>query len=183
MEDFDEILSYSAAGIERRYFLLPLAGAEPVYRERVYCYELYHQIRLRWPSTSPLSLSGEVDKSGHPLLVGFNEKPDFLIHTPGDMRGNKIVMEVKPITCSNAGIAKDIETLSKFVSLAGYVRAILLFYGSNTRARQDLDDRVRELFSAQADTARIEVWQHAAVGRRAVRIAELDSQVVRQERT
>ena len=48
MEQLTDILRQATAAIGRDYFLLPIHGAAPVYRERVYCYELYHQMRLRW---------------------------------------------------------------------------------------------------------------------------------------
>jgi len=43
MEQLTHILQDATAAIGREYFLLPIHGADPVYRERVYCYELYHQ--------------------------------------------------------------------------------------------------------------------------------------------
>lgn len=46
------------------YFQLPQVEADTVYRERVYCYEHHHQIRLRW-NDFPFSLGGEVDKACH----------------------------------------------------------------------------------------------------------------------
>lgn len=50
------------------YFQLPVAGLEDaIYRERVYCYELYHWIRNGWNGFD-FSLGGEVDKTGHPLF-------------------------------------------------------------------------------------------------------------------
>jgi hypothetical protein len=111
---------------------LPVYGKEdPIYRERVYCYELYHQMRLLWPIKTPYSLCGEVDKRGHPFYRG-NEldqaKPDFLVHIPGELR-NYAVIEVKPINARHRGIYKDLKTLTTFRRNAGYQRAIYLFYG------------------------------------------------------
>ena len=51
--------------ITAEYFQLPVADADSVYRERVYCYELYHQLRGSC-GNFPFSLGGEVDKIGHP---------------------------------------------------------------------------------------------------------------------
>lgn len=58
-------------------------------------------MRLRWPKECPYSLCGEVDKAGHPLIRGHgldHLKPDFLVHDPGDLDENLVVIEVKPIT-------------------------------------------------------------------------------------
>ena len=58
MEQFNTIFRESTKNIESGYYQLPVAGKEdPIYRERVYCYELYHQIRTLWPEGSQYSLS------------------------------------------------------------------------------------------------------------------------------
>jgi hypothetical protein len=41
-----EALAQATQAIEASYFLLPIAGRDrPIKRERVYCYELFHQLR------------------------------------------------------------------------------------------------------------------------------------------
>ena len=65
-----------------------------MYQERVYCYELYHQLRCRWPKGADCVLGGEVKKGGHPYLGSGQRKPDFLVHAPGEDR-NYVVVEVK----------------------------------------------------------------------------------------
>jgi hypothetical protein len=90
LRQFVQILSASYARIDAGYFQLPQADGDSVYRERVYCYELYHQMRAMW-GQFPYSLGGEVDKSGHALFRGgpyAQAKPDFLVHVPGDMGQN-----------------------------------------------------------------------------------------------
>jgi len=62
------ILSAATAAIGHEYFHLAIAGGDPVYRERVYCYELYHRMRCLWPVETGFRLNGEVDKSAHPIL-------------------------------------------------------------------------------------------------------------------
>jgi hypothetical protein len=118
--------------------LLPVAGSVlPVYRERVYCYELYHQLRKFWGDFEGYSLGGEVDKAHHPILNGLdiaNTKPDLLVHRPGDMGGNLIIIEVKPITAQSLGIRKDLRTLTAFRHCGQYHHAIYLVYGNKSRA-------------------------------------------------
>jgi hypothetical protein len=134
IESFEKLIFVATKYINQEYFQLPIDGREdPIYRERVYCYELYHQLRINWPIDSTFTLSGEVDKSGHPLFREhplLNTKPDLLIHQPGDMAGNLIVIEVKPINASDDGIKKDLITLTAFRLLANYHSAIYLIYGS-----------------------------------------------------
>ena len=52
--------------------------------------------------------------------------PDFLIHTPGDMKGNYTIIEVKHSKAKNENIDDDLEKLSLFQSQVGYQRAIYL---------------------------------------------------------
>lgn len=68
MDELGTILSEAAGAVDAMYFQLNIDGGDPVYRERVYCYELYHQMRCRWPSDGQFYLNGEVDKSAHPIL-------------------------------------------------------------------------------------------------------------------
>lgn len=68
MEQLTRILAEATASVGPEYFLLPIDGADPIYRERVYCYELYHQMRRRWPDDRRYILNGEVDKSAHPYF-------------------------------------------------------------------------------------------------------------------
>ena len=158
---FIECLRAATARVGPDFMQLPVAGfLHPVsiYRERVYCYELYHQLRIEMGDDFGFSLSGEVDKRNHPLMRGrdlTNTKPDLLVHTPGDMRGNLVVLEVKPINALRDDIWKDLRTLTAFMQIGGYYQAIYLIYGWNEarfnrikRAainlqREDKEDRIR----------------------------------------
>src|ERR1700733_8802407 len=111
MDELTEVLTKATAAIECGYFHFNIAGGPSIYRERVYCYELYHQMRCLWPANS-FYLNGEVDKAGHPLLSDLrSKKPDLLVHRPGDEHGNHAVIEVKPSRVDDDDIRKDIETL------------------------------------------------------------------------
>lgn len=167
MNELTHIIEAATAEIEHRYFALPIHGGDPIYRERVYCYELYHQMRCLWPKNCAYWLNGEVDKSGHPIMtphVG-GVKPDFLVHMPGDMAGNHAVIEVKPATAAAGGITKDIATLSSFKT-AGYDRAIYLIFGSQAdRPIGQIDVALKQapIFPE------IEVWAHYDAGTAAIR--------------
>lgn len=98
VDEFKQLLSRATAKIPEEYIHLPEAGREERrYREQVYCYELYHQLRSLWPELSePISLSGELDKQGHKFYP--DSKPDLLVHGPGNMKNNIAIVEVKPAT-------------------------------------------------------------------------------------
>ncbi|MEJ0098497.1 MAG: methionyl-tRNA formyltransferase-like protein [Pseudomonadota bacterium] len=159
MERLDEILRRATAGISEEYFLLPIHGAAAQRRERVYCYELYHQMRSLWPGGVPWFLNGEVDKGGHPLFAGAGApKPDFLdflVHVPGQNR-NYAALEVKPASFVNRGIRKDLETLQMFRD-RGYERAILLVYGAEP---DEAAQRLQNCGATPERHAGIELWVH-----------------------
>lgn len=164
MKKLTKILTDATEAIERGYFYLPIDGGDPVYRERVYCYELYHQMRSRWPDSNYV-LNAELDKAGHPLLKELgadNKKPDFLVHNPGDMRGNHTIIEVKTAGAANDGIRKDIETLDGFVRKVHYKRAIFLFFGH--AADNGLIERMRSVAEEFDELGPIELWFHHRVG-------------------
>lgn len=175
MDELSQILSTATRSIENGYFHLNIDGGDPKYRERVYCYELYHQMRLLWPAGTPYYLNGEVDKASHPILSQLGAdyaKPDLLVHQPGYMSGNHAVIEVKTATAPANGIKKDLETLSLFVNRVNYERAIYLFYGDE--ADEALVERVINLAAATQHQASIELWLHQEVGRPATCATILD---------
>ena len=156
-----DILQQATSNIDKTYYNLPLYEQTPVYRERVYCYELYHQMRVLWPK-QPFILNGEIDKSGHKF---FDKRviPDFLIHQPGTW-DNLAVVEVKSASSLASGYIKDLETLHEFTESFGYTRAIYLIYGAPT---SELLEKV--LTSAQS-IKNCEVWLHDEVGKACIPI-------------
>lgn len=150
-EDFQYFLSsfqQATALIESDYFQLPVLGQEnPIYRERVYCYELYHRLRSTLKDSFKYKLDGELDKSGHPILhetVG-PVKPDFLVHERGAMNKNLIVIEVKPINVILVGLSKDLKTLQNFLNKAEYYRAIYLIYGNGPRSIEKVVSQISNI--------------------------------------
>jgi hypothetical protein len=171
MMQLDNVLRNATQAVEQTYFQLKLAGApHTIFRERVYCYELYHQMRLQWPRDCGYVLNGEVDKAGHQLLrrLGLDRlKPDFLVHTPGCMEGNHTVIEVKPASVSDSKLLLAVASILKFLTNAGYQRGILLVYGDlgNERMR-----RIVELINSHPGSDAVEFWHHQTVGTPAARV-------------
>jgi hypothetical protein len=173
MRELNTILSKATANVGGMYFHLHIDGGDaPIFRERVYCYELYHQMRLLWPKTTKYFLNGEVDKAAHPILREIdadNAKPDLLVHTPGFMTGNYAIIEVKHICAQKRGIIKDIGTITKFIDRVSYQRGIYLIYGD--LPRNEVASKVSEAASeAHIDIRNIELWHHKEVGKKAVQI-------------
>ena len=179
IDRFRELLSHATGSVGRNYFMLPVAdgaGGEPLvqYRERVYAYELYHCLRCVWPDW-PYSLGGEVDKRRHPVVRGGdldNVKPDFLVHVPGKMNHNLVVLEIKaasqrPPADERVAIEKDLKKLTAFCERAQYEIGILLVFGEGIY-------RIKEhavwALSRGVSLDAIELWHHPKPGAAARRV-------------
>lgn len=179
MNQLTQILSEATSAVNNGYFHLHVDGGGPVYRERVYCYELYHQMRLRWPDDSQYYLNGEVDKTAHPILCRLGAgrvKPDLLVHQPGYMTGNHAVIEVKSSKAPVSGIKKDLKNLSLFVDTVGYKRAIYLIYGFG--ANDDMLLQVQRIAEEIEQLAPIELWIHSHVNQSAIHCATVGRQTI-----
>ena len=165
MDQFDDVLTAATAALAPGYFRLPVHGTGPVFRERVYCYELYHQMRRRWPRKCNFVLNGEVDKQRHPYFLDHRHpKPDFLVHVPGTGE-NYAVIEVKPPGADADEIRNDISKLAQFREW--YERAIYLHYGLDP---DEARNRIAVCAEDQALLVGIELWVHPQPGVAAARV-------------
>lgn len=157
-QQFMKCLMKAIENIDAHYFQLPVAGSdEPIYRERVYCYELYHQLRCALGGVFLYKLHGEVDKAGHPIIRAA-KKPDFIVHKPGNM-SNLVVIEVKPVTVKDRidELSEDFETLKWFIDNANYYRAIMLIYGN---VNGDLPRNIKQKIEDINDRQIIIIWHY-----------------------
>ena len=157
------LIDIATSRVGTEYFQLPRADADAVYRERVYCYELYHQLRHLWDDF-PFSLAGEVDKEGNPHFRNgpyARVKPDLLIHVPGDMDDNLAVVEVKSAN-GLGGTRGDLQKLSWFCENARYFRGIFLVYGEAGDTDQ-LAHRVRRAAEPGIDLERLVCLYHRRI--------------------
>jgi len=139
---FWDSLRRSIMDIESGYFQVErMDEVNPTWRERVYCYELYHQLRHHLPNGFPFTLHGELDKKGHGIIKDTIKKyrksegntepnPDFLVHNPGNLGNDLAVIEVK----RSEGFAedacrRDLEKLETFINSLGYLHGIFLVFG------------------------------------------------------
>ncbi|MBP2510285.1 hypothetical protein J2855_003938 [Agrobacterium tumefaciens] len=165
VQQFNDVFCQATASIGGIYFYLPVHGSDPKFRERVYCYELYHQLRQIWPSDTAFVLNGEVDKQGHALIKATGARlasPDLLVHIPGSMENNHAIIEVKPGSARLGGICKDILTLSEYCRLVGYHRAIYLFYGE--LPERLITQAIEIVTKVNGPITPIELWFHPQPG-------------------
>lgn len=137
-----EILLESVRHIEEPYFNLPIAESNSIKRERVYCAELYHQLRQRIGAI-PYTVNAEPDKKKHPVIEEHcgPVNPDLVIHNPGGFgpEDNLAVIEIKS-TDGNlySGIDKDMRTISCMTGIEnGYYFGILIIFGALSDQRRN----------------------------------------------
>ena len=130
------------------------------YRERVYAYELYHQLRSIWPPEWSYSLAGEVDKAGHPIFRGEyldRAKPDLLVHVPGEMESNLMVLEIKASsTRARSKLERDLRKLIEFCNV-GYEAAAFLVFGDSFAQIQEVAKRDPTIHE---NLTNIQLWHH-----------------------
>lgn len=161
---FVDLLRLAASKVSSEYMQLPRYSGEPdldggaILLERVYCYELYHQVRVRIDRkrSGPLPhalaagwrLNAEVAKASS--YVDKNCTPDFIWHHPGQP-WNGLVIEVKPAAESRGRIAADVRKLERFREKAGYRRAMLFVVGTHASTHGYFDDLVNQAALANVD--------------------------------
>lgn len=147
MHEFYKFIDCAMSNVANDYWMVQTAEGDEKVRERVFCYELYHQMRLlqesekrEFPKMSKLTIAGELLKKG---LVGFKKEdgnteeqkcPDFIFHIPQKYINDAIVMEVKGRTdlpSYKSGIYDDFKTLNAFIKSEKlhYQSGIFLLYG------------------------------------------------------
>jgi len=165
-KDFDlflNCLKKACEKIDNDYIEFKIFGSEWKYKERVYCYELYHQLRCILGESSSYKLNGEVDKARHPIIQKAlsAKKPDFIVHVSGEMDKNLVVIEVKSVTTAKKSFSKlkkDLETLEGFLDKANYKNAIMLIYGSiDDRLLQKIKDEF-EKYKAKKEKRMLLIW-------------------------
>ena len=125
--------------------------SKTIKRERVYAYELYHQMRCLQESSekwADYAFNAEIDKSGHPIIRHrFN--PDMVIHQQGTMSKNLCAIEIKTDPTALRGIEKDFYTLSCMVHCYQYQCGVFIIVNQTLEdfwsARQAMISEVCEL--------------------------------------
>ena len=174
---FDIAIKRATLQIEEEYFKMSECGGRRAWRERVYCYEFYHQLRKLLCIDSyfcQFALSGEVYKGRPRLPEGETRIPDFIVHVPGTTI-NYAVIEVKPAGVFDKGrtkvkrqICKDLKSLQYFDTNCkfDYERAIFLIFGEpNLNFKTVLKEELEKL-----DPNSIEIWHHKEMGECARRL-------------
>lgn len=184
MNNFNDILMIAIENIPEDYFETKICqtnegvSTKLVYRERIYCYELYHQIRTLWQYQHgvkfSVKLDAEFDKSGSGVFSDTSfprMKPDFLIHSPGETKGNFIAMEVKPSSARKSEIKKDIDKLIELTTVHKFKFGIFLVYGKDAVIKGGI---AREYVPSESNS-KIIIFTHNEPKSKAVELGSIDS--------
>lgn len=149
-----DIIATSMQQIEGKYFNFKVANnEEPISRERVFCAELYHQMRNMFDELN-YDLNNEPNKKSHPIIeeeCGAVD-PDFIVHRIGSMGpdDNLAVIEVKTSRGNlTDGIEKDMQTINCMCSIDnGYYGGIVIIFGDLTdKKKENLIRRITQIKS------------------------------------
>lgn len=125
--DLIEAIKAATSKVTHEYFNFMVASKNtPIKRERVYCYELYHQLRCAWPDAHHI-FNAEPDKRGDLTYLGRRPNPDLIFHQPGNHNFNHTVIEVE-CRPTRQHMQKDLMTFS-ILKGKGYQHFVLLLFG------------------------------------------------------
>lgn len=144
-EECFRILKEGIDKVEEKYFDFAIVGKDKdvstMYRERVYCYEIYHQVRILQDNEDSLikenvDINCEPDKRGNTWFKK-SVNPDMIFHKAGNIYENYLVLEVKNSLTGRikgpngnpTGIYKDIINLYHFIKDSNYEMACFYLYG------------------------------------------------------
>ena len=147
--NFDQSFDYFLEGfgnsvrrINLEYMAIESTGWNiPKYAERVYCYELYHQMRNIFGDRYEYSINGELPKGTHEIIQ-VNRSTDFLVHRPNSMASNLAIIEVKPFSIVKAfsNIVQDLKKLGLFTGdQAHYRYGIMHVYSIGIGKKEEED--------------------------------------------
>ncbi len=91
----------------------------------------------------------------------------MIVHIPGEMGNNLVVIEIKPINCLYLGVKKDIETLTAYRKTAQYQNAIFLIYGSDENRLRKIIERAKQyenIDNQKSDLSLIRLFHHIQCG-------------------
>jgi hypothetical protein len=110
----------------------PYEAAMQTWQERMFAYELYHQLRLIWdkdPKLADHSLIHADISKGYQKIKDFDYMPDLLFHLPQPGQ-NCAVLEIKLAKRSPDTIRCDLKKLVRFVREMEYEDAIEVLIGN-----------------------------------------------------
>ncbi|NOQ26786.1 MAG: hypothetical protein GQ564_15605 [Bacteroidales bacterium] len=165
MIDFKYLIKEALTNVGEIYYKQPtVKDGEFKYGERVFCYELYHQLRCMQERFKDLVISGEAVKSKFQSQdLENNKMPDMLIHNFGMHENNEVIIEAKTdVRSVKKDIEKDFEILNTFThsdSCFNYKLGISLVVNHDLKEYlSEQKDKLDNIKSIIDKNPRIELW-------------------------
>ncbi len=178
VRQYVDLIKTALSQVESVYFKLETTyKPSGIVRERVFCYELYHQIRKIMPEFD-LTLNGEIDKSGHPDFVPRGLKnPDFVFHKPGSHEDNTLVIEVKGKLKPDA-IEKDFNKITNFIEEYNYKAGVFVLYNNSLEKLKQRAGRVLRNYNSRpsANSVHILAIEHPGMDCEELLLSESNQQ-------
>lgn len=138
-----DVLISSLREIGDEYIHFQVAGnEEPIQRERIFCGELYHQMRGLGEHLGYM-INIEPNKKRHPIIERQcgSVDPDIVVHRPGYMgpEDNLAVIEIKASAGDlTDGIEKDLNTINCMTTINnGYHGGVVIVFGPLTDSKKE----------------------------------------------
>jgi hypothetical protein len=151
------------------YFCVGLPDGSQAYQERIFAYELYHQVRLQF--TEHWYVNGEFRK-GLSLVPRVNRRdwviPDLVIHQPATIENNLVAVEIKSSqNLAPTDLLADLQKLEMFTDPKqglGFCIGIMLIVNSDfnhvfSRASDDLKASIAKILEKGP---RVAIWNIAS---------------------
>lgn len=142
--------------VDKRFYKVTESSNIPAEIERVFCYELYHQFRIRLTDAvasdegEVLDFHGELRKNNATALAG--KVPDLLLHHSGHDNANLLCVEVKTGSGLNkCDIHNDIDKLYKLCKEHNYKNAVYLLVSTDEKSIARVKTKITELTSLEYD--------------------------------
>ena len=163
-EECIKTLEEAILAVAPEYFRVELPSGKHQHGERVFAYELYHQMRGRFP-TKHGNIHGEYRKAlAHVPHVKDNRTfvPDLVLHQSGSTDENLLAIEIKASRRPSVKeVIHDLEKLEFYTSPNGlnYKIGVMLILNSSVRTLLKQDDSAAKWIAASLSRGpRVAIW-------------------------
>ncbi len=164
LERHKDKLMQSLIQVEPIYYATPTISGKTLTLERIFAYELYHQLRNSYEYEQPYAINGEISKgisfcSGNETTVF----PDLVIHQHGTTEGNAVAIEIKTDKdVSPSDLIHDLKKLKKYTDEGNlnYQLGILLIANLDfcSKLNSMRNEEEKQQILSLLNSPRIAVW-------------------------
>ena len=150
-EQYIKLLTNAVKNVDLKYIDIRTKIDKPDYikcYERIFCYELYHQIRCLQTKRNleDYVIWGEPLKSYFEHIEN-GKMPDFLFHKP-KTEDNLIIVEVKMVESLNSGVDDDFKKIENYLENNNYKIGVFICIGlSADETREKIKNKLKDKYN------------------------------------